>query len=136
MLKTLGDVNKLKKRILNSKMNTMLLLRANWCIHCNMFESNWLTIIKDMTMGKNKHADLQFISIEADDLRVIQQHDPAFFKYITTTPSSKEMYFPKLMLLAKKKKTPKSSSTTAHIRYVFHGERSVDEVKSFIVKKI
>ena len=80
---------------------TMLLLYADWCIHCKMFKPTWTKFAEDTTKKTKK---IQFLAINAEVLQSLSSKDKRFYDYITTTPNEKNLYFPKLMVFLKTKK--------------------------------
>lgn len=115
------DLKNLPKLL--NKNNTILLIHADWCIHCQLFKPIWEKSLKDL---KNK-LNLSFVSIENEVLKKLQETDIKLFKYITTTPSEKSVYFPKIMLFIKTSKGLK--------RKVYIGNRDYDEFTKFLIEK-
>lgn len=107
-----------------NKNNTILLIHADWCIHCQLFKPVWEKTLKDL---KNK-LNIQFLSIENEVLRKLQESDIKLFNYITTTPSEKSVYFPKIMIISK-------TSKGGLKRKVYTGNRDYDEFTKYLVEK-
>ncbi len=117
--KDLKNFNELLK-----KNNSIILIHADWCIHCQLFKPIWEKTLKDL---KNK-LNLQFFSIESEVLKDLQEKNVKLFNYITTTPAEKSIYFPKIMIISKTNKGTLK-------RKVYIGNRDYDEFTKYLIEK-
>lgn len=116
------DIISLDER-LRSK-NTVVLLHATWCIHCQMFASQWDALLSKLAKKK----DLQMFSIESEVLQAINDKKPSLLSFLAKTPSSPDLYFPKIMVFVKGNKAVR--------RFEYTGDRNADALEKFINSKI
>lgn len=116
------DISTLRAMV--TAKTTLVLIHASWCVHCQMFAPHWDTVQKRL-----KGKKVQLLSIESEVMKEIQAKDPALFKYLAITPSSKDVYFPKLVLFTR------SAKGTVR-RSVFTDERAADNVVAFVEKAL
>lgn len=93
------DFSRLHKLI--SAKTTFLLLYSPMCIHCQMFKPTWGKVVEKSMQDAQIRKHVQFLQIQGDDLYVLKQKNPELFKYVTTTRTSADVYFPKLMVFVK-----------------------------------
>lgn len=104
--------------------HTVLLLHATWCIHCQMFASQW----DELERRFARHKNVQLLSMESTVIQQTHDMDPKLLAFLAKTPSSPDIYFPKIMVFIKGKKTTR--------RYEYTGDRNADDVEKFILSKI
>lgn len=116
------DILSLEERV-RSK-HTVLLLHATWCIHCQMFASQWDALLARLA----KRKDVQLLSMESGVLQAVNDTKPALLNFLAKTPSSPDLYFPKIMVFVKGNKTVR--------RFEYTGDRNADALEKFVNSKI
>lgn len=104
--------------------HTVLLLHATWCIHCQMFHSEWDALLTRYA----KNNDVQLLSMESEVIQNLNNQQPKLLNYLAKTTSSPDLYFPKIMVFIKGKKTTR--------KYEYVGDRNADALDKFITSKI
>jgi thiol-disulfide isomerase/thioredoxin len=105
--------------------NTVLLIYANWCLHCNLFKPTWNKVAQTVRQSKILNQQVQLLGIESEVFKVLSDRNPKLYKYISTTRTSKDIYFPKVMVFQKDKQTP----------YEYDGDKSETTMINYINKK-
>lgn len=109
------------KDIVQSK-NTILLLYADWCIHCNAFEPTWASLYMEMKRKPN----VQLLAIEYKMLTELKEKHAPIHNYVALKNNQDDLYFPKLMVF---KKGANGKGVTKHI---YNGDRSREGLLKFI----
>lgn len=104
--------------------HTVLLLHASWCIHCQMFSPQWDVLLHRFS----KRKDVQFLSMESEVIKKLNETNPKLLAYLAQTPSSPDLYFPKIMVFLKGEKSVR--------RLEYTGDRSADAVQEFLDSKL
>lgn len=106
------------------KKNTILLIYADWCLHCKLFKPTWNKVAQEVKQTRSLNQQVQLLSIESEVFKVLGERNPKLYKYISTTRTSKDIYFPKVMVFPKDKPTPKE----------YIGEKSEESMIDYITK--
>jgi len=104
--------------------NTVLLLHATWCIHCQMFGPQWDVLLQRYI----KRNDVQLLSIESEVIKKLSEKNPKLLSFLAQTPTSPDLYFPKIMMFIKGAKSTR--------RMEYSGDRNADAVQAFIDTKM
>jgi thiol-disulfide isomerase/thioredoxin len=118
---TTKDIASLKDKI-RSK-NTVLLIHATWCGHCQIFKPEWEKLVS----GNSKNKKIQLLSIESEVFQKLREKDPKLADYLSKTTSSPQLYFPKIMIFSKGDKSIRRS--------VYEETRSANDLQDFINTK-
>lgn len=105
--------------------NTILLIYAEWCLHCKLFKPTWNKVAQTVRQSKILNQQVQLLGIESEVFKVLSDRNPKLYKYISTTRTSKDIYFPKVMVFQKDKQTP----------HEYDGDKSETTMINYINKK-
>lgn len=109
-------VQKIEKAI--SEQDSVLLLHANWCMHCQHFMPTWKASQKAF-----KKAKVTPINIESSALDKVQQN-----KKIAKKIQNKDgMYFPMIIFFFR-------TTENKTVKKVYNGDRSEEDLKKFMDK--
>lgn len=122
------DIKKLHKMV-SAKTSSIVLLYANWCMHCISFKPTWETVSNFVNKNKDIKQHVQMLQIESSTLSEIERVNPELYEYMTTTTTSPEKYFPKIMVFMNDKNGKQKKG-------VFEGDRSETALKKLIMSKV
>lgn len=108
--------------------NSVVLVHATWCGHCQVFEPEWKKLVSRFAKKNKQGKEIQFFSIESEVYNKIAEADQKFSDRLTKTASSPQMYFPKIMLFTKGKSSIR--------RKVYDGSRTADDLEKYITDKM
>jgi thiol-disulfide isomerase/thioredoxin len=108
--------------------NTVLLVYADWCMHCKMFKPTWASLIDRVKKEALIKKNFQLLAIESEVLNKLASSNKKLYDYITKTKASPDVYFPKLMVFLK------SGATTKKAEYT--KDKSEDSLYNFLVSKL
>lgn len=128
VFKELTERDLKKVHDLVTSKTTIVLLWAKWCIHCQVFKPVWNRVIEQIKKDPRMSDKLQLIGMESEVLGKLQKKNHELYKYITTTKTSAEAYFPKIMVFSKTEKGVKKS--------VYEKDRNESAFMKFVKSKV